>query len=87
MGFPSMMCGRVVDGGSLENCWAATSRGFESLRLRKKIRQLVAKATGCFWFPARRKLAFAREGGRKQPGGTTARQLPSILCKDSPTKG
>ena len=24
----------MVDGGSLENCWAATSRGFESLRLR-----------------------------------------------------
>lgn len=27
-------CGRVVDGGSLENCCAATHRGFESLRLR-----------------------------------------------------
>ena len=23
----------MVDGGSLENCWAATSRGFESLRV------------------------------------------------------
>ncbi len=26
----------MVDGGSLENCWAATSRGFESLTLRFK---------------------------------------------------
>ena len=31
--------GRVVDCGSLENCWAATLRGFESLPLRRKKNQ------------------------------------------------
>ena len=29
--------GRVVDGGSLENCCTATYRGFESLSLRREI--------------------------------------------------
>ena len=129
----------MVDGGSLENCWAATSRGFESLRLRKRKaagresdrlflvsrpqkacfrkggrpgtarrdngptaafhplqglpRQGIAQADEgraaesrrpSLLLPSRRKLAFTREGGRKQPVGTTDRQLPSTLCKDSP---
>ena len=42
--------GRVVDGGSLENCWAATSRGFESLRLRKKECSWSRKRPAVFGF-------------------------------------
>ena len=35
--------GRVVDGGSLENCCTATYRGFESLFLRKVTEKVCAK--------------------------------------------
>ncbi len=42
-------CGRVVDGGSLENCCAATHRGFESLRLRA-MRNLLNDASSSFSF-------------------------------------
>ena len=38
---PNWKVGRVVDGGSLENCWAATSRGFESLTFRKEAKKSV----------------------------------------------
>lgn len=37
--------GRVVDGGSLENCCTATYRGFESLSLRKELENSQRKLT------------------------------------------
>ncbi|MBP5302908.1 MAG: hypothetical protein J6Y88_06650, partial [Bacteroidales bacterium] len=45
------------------------------------IRQLVAIATGCFWFSARRKLAFVREESQKQPVGRKANSCRISLCK------
>ena len=50
----------MVDGGSLENCWAATSRGFESLRLRFMIRKLIGIVSAL--------LAFASLAGAQQMG-------------------
>ena len=45
---PFRRCGRVVDGGSLENCCTATYRGFESLRLRflKRLAVILALLLG-----------------------------------------
>ena len=84
---------RDHDGGVAEWSMAAVLKtvgrqrpGGSNPSASAKERQLVAKATGCFWSPARRKLAFTREGGREQPVGTTDRQLPSTLCKDSPPR-
>ena len=52
----------MVDGGSLENCWAATSRGFESLRLRFMIRKLIGIVSALFAFAA---SAAAQEAGER----------------------
>ena len=38
--------GRVVEGGSLENCSGATHRGFESLTLRQQYNQCKAAWRG-----------------------------------------
>ena len=52
----------MVDGGSLENCWAATSRGFESLRLRFMIRRIIGIVLTLFAFAA---SAAAQEAGER----------------------
>ena len=52
----------MVDGGSLENCWAATSRGFESLRLRFMIRRLIGIVIALFAFAT---SAAAQETGER----------------------
>ena len=52
----------MVDGGSLENCWAATSRGFESLRLRFMIRKLIGIVLALFAFAS---IAVAQGTGEK----------------------
>ena len=58
-----------------------------SRSLRKtKERQLVAKATGCFWFRARRKLAFVRGRNRKQTSGLRP-QLPFLCLARPPREG
>ena len=64
---------RDHDGGVAEWSMAAVLKtvgrqrpGGSNPSASAKERQLVAKATGCFWSPARRKLAFEREGGREQ---------------------
>ena len=76
MGFPSRRCGRVVDGGSLENCWAATSRGFESLRLRKIYGSWSRKRPAVFGFPpAESLLSQGREAGNGPAG-----QRPDSCC-------
>ena len=49
-------------------------------------RQLVAKATGCFWFRARRKLAFVRGRNRKQTSGLRP-QLPFHCLAWTPREG
>ena len=49
-------------------------------------RQLVAKATGCFWFRARRKLAFVRGRNRKQASGLRP-QLPFHCLARTPREG
>ena len=61
--------------------------GIYSRSLRKTMeRQLVAKATGCFWFRARRKLAFVRGRNRKQTSGPWP-QLPFPCLARTPREG
>ena len=52
-----------------------------SLSPQNDERQLVAKATGCFWFRARRKLAFVRDRNRKQTSGRQAAAAVPSSCK------
>ena len=66
-------------------CTPKGYREFESRSLRKTMeRQLVAKATGCFWFRARRKLAFVRGRNRKQTSGRQAAAAVPLSCKAPP---
>ena len=60
---------------------------YDSRSLRKTMeRQLVAKATGCFWFRARRKLAFVRGRNWKQTSGLRP-QLPFYCLARTPREG
>ena len=61
--------------------------GIYSRSLRKAMeRQLVAKATGCFWFRARRKPAFVRGRNRKQTSGLWPQLLFHCLAR-TPREG
>ena len=61
--------GREVEGGSLENCWAARSRGFESYRLRQV--DTGAPAVGPFLVWAHRRDSNPR--GPNSPAGCLSR--------------
>ena len=68
--------GRVVDYGSLENCWAERLRGFESLPLRKRKRKSASSSLES-WF------SFSFATPRRRRGRDVGQRPKSRRERDS----